>query len=184
MQSQGIGALQQAPTSGSGYLILASPDRSLLPGWTGSPGSPPAGRSLRVSRGDPQREANTMQGLQGDLPQALLRLFETLTEATPCKARKASSWPSLPRPRSSLAFAANAFARSWHVKHGRSGVGGEVIEGHPPSGKQLLSLTRQSSFASSWVPSLESAAFSHGRRLRSCTPPKGQSTLRRTSTGV
>jgi hypothetical protein len=31
VQSQRIGALQQAPTAGSGYLVLARPDQSLLP---------------------------------------------------------------------------------------------------------------------------------------------------------
>src|SRR5262249_32318222 len=67
-------------------------------------------------------------------------------KGTPCKACKAicqrSSWSLSPRPHSWPDFAANAFARSWHVKRGRRGVGGEVKEGFP-----FLSPTQQSSFA-------------------------------------
>ena len=70
-----------------------------------------------------------MQGLQGDLPQALLRFFETLTGSHAMQGSQGVLVVIIsPRPRSSLAFTANAFARGWHVKHGRSGVGGEVKE--------------------------------------------------------
>jgi len=40
VESQGIGACQQEPIAGSGYLILTRPDQS-VPGWVSPPGSPP-----------------------------------------------------------------------------------------------------------------------------------------------
>jgi hypothetical protein len=58
-------------------------------------------------------------------------------------------------------FAANAFALSWHVKLCGRGVGGEANRLRRNLGREvkewepILSATRQSSFALSWVLSLK-----------------------------
>ena len=138
-----------------------------------------------------------MQGLQGDLPQALLRFFETLTGS---HAMQGSQGVLVVIIIAAAAFLAGLYRerlrarlarQAWHKRKAgwRRGegvpfkAGWRRGEGVPFKTGELQSLTQQNSFASSWVQSLKSAPFSHGQRLRSCTPPKGRSTLR-TSTGV
>ena len=96
----------------------------------------------------PQREVNTTQGLQGDLPQAFQHFFETLTGSHAMQGSLvviiavAAFLAGLccERLRAQLA------RQAWHKRRWRRGEGADSFKARA-SQEHLLSLTQQSSFA-------------------------------------